>query len=344
MRKRLVFRAGLAGLAALLVAAFGDGRSARAQEQSAICWTPQALAARPGERAPRKNVHAFDTLVSAGQLAPFAPVPANLRGAIRRVELPKGRKQIALTFDLCEQPGEVAGYDGAIVDYLRANGVKATFFAGGKWLASHEERALQLMADPLFEIGSHGWAHRNARRLDALALEREVSGPQHAYEGLRDHLGAMSCIRQNPQAFETIRPRIGLYRFPYGACNAPALAAVNQAGLLAIQWDLSTGDPSPAQSAKAIANAIVRQAKPGSIVIAHANGRGFHTAEALPLAIPKLRDAGYEFVTVSELLRSGTPVIVQSCYNSRPGDTDRYDKPLALAKRPAVRPVPGLFP
>ena len=56
----------------------------------------------------------------------YTPVSPNFRGAIRRVKLPAGsRKLIALTFDLCEQPGEVAGYDGKIIDYLRAQGIKA---------------------------------------------------------------------------------------------------------------------------------------------------------------------------------------------------------------------------
>ena len=70
---------------------------------------------------------------------------------------------------------------------------------------------------------------------------------------------------------------------------------------------------------------MVRQTKPGSIVISHANGRGYHTAEALPLAIPKLKAAGFEFVTISELLAAGKPVVEQRCYDSRPGDTDHYD-------------------
>jgi hypothetical protein len=34
---------------------------------------------------------------------------------------------------------------------------------------------------------------------------------------------------------------------------------------------------------------------------------------------------GFEFVTVSELLDAGTPVVSQTCFDSRPGDTDRYD-------------------
>jgi len=41
---------------------------------------------------------------------------------------------------------------------------------------------------------------------------------------------------------------------------------------------------------------------------------------------------GYEFVTVSELLEAGEPVVAQSCYDKKPGDTDSYDV-LAARKR-----------
>ena len=50
---------------------------------------------------------------------------------------------------------------------------------------------------------------------------------------------------------------------------------MSDAGLLAIQWDVSTGDPDPHQSAQAIANAILAHAKPGSIVLMHANALPF---------------------------------------------------------------------
>ena len=80
--------------------------------------------------------------------------PTPLRGSIRSVELPPGEKLIALTFDLCEENGYVSGYDGRVVDLLRAQGIKATFFAGGKWMETHPERAQQLIADPLFEIAA----------------------------------------------------------------------------------------------------------------------------------------------------------------------------------------------
>ncbi|NJM55238.1 MAG: polysaccharide deacetylase family protein [Verrucomicrobiae bacterium] len=97
-------------------------------------------------------------------------MPATHRGAIRRVELPPGKKLIALTLDLCEQPGEVSGYDGRIFDLLRRENVKATLFVGGKWMRSHEARTQQLMTDPLFEIANHSSGHRNLRLLSGKAL------------------------------------------------------------------------------------------------------------------------------------------------------------------------------
>lgn len=299
--------------------------AADAPSLQAMCWKPEALQGKPAEKAPIRGDHRFDASTPERKLQSFPPLAPNLRGAIRRVKLAPGKKLVALTFDLCETPGEVAGYDGAVFDYLRANGIKATLFAGGKWMRSHDERARQLMTDPLFEIGNHAEAHRNLRLLDGATLQDEILGPQRAYETLRDGLSQSQCVKADATTLQTVPPRMTLFRFPFGACNAASMAAVNDAGLLAIQWDLSTGDPSPGQSANAIADAMMHQTKPGSIIIGHANGRGYHTAEALPLAIPKLRENGFEFVTVSELLAAGEPEIVSSCYDNRPGDTDKYD-------------------
>jgi peptidoglycan/xylan/chitin deacetylase (PgdA/CDA1 family) len=325
---------------AAVVLAFGAGsmpaeaagQTAPAQSLLDACFTPADLAMRPGEKIPRKGQRAFDRAEEPRTLRAFDPVPAPLRGAIRRVKLPPGENLVALTFDLCEQPGEIAGYDGALIDYLRQEGVKATFFIGGKWLRSHEPRARQLMADPLFEVANHAAAHRNLRLLSGKRLTEEIEGPQLAYEAIHDDFAKAQCVRAAPEAWRAVPERMPLFRFPFGACNKASLDAVNDAGLLAIQWDVSTGDPAPTQSAQAIARQILRSTRPGSIVIGHANGRGFNTAAALPLAIPKLKAQGYRFVTVSELLAAGTPEIVSACYNLKPGDTDRYDN-LATAFR-----------
>lgn len=296
------------------------------------CFAPPTLAGVAGEEVVQRGNRSHDAPISIAGFTPAAPVPDALRGSIRRVAVPKGKKVIALTFDLCEQRGEIAGYDGRIFDYLRAQGVKATFFAGGKWIISHRERTEQLMADPLFEIGNHTETHANLRLLNDSAIRQQVLAPQKAYEDARADFAAKQCVASVPDAAQNIPAQPTLFRFPYGTCNPASLKAVNDAGMLAIQWDVATGDPDPHESAERIAAAMVNEAKPGSIIVNHANGRGWHTAEALPIAIPKLKAKGYEFVTVSELMKMGKPVIASECYDRKPGDVNRYDFLWALSK------------
>lgn len=314
--------------------------SAPAGAQSIIerCFPPDALAAREGERSPRKGAPGHQQPIPAVETAPARPVALHLRGAVRRVALPRGVKLVALTLDLCEQAGEIAGYDGDVFDLLRRHGVRATVFTGGKWMLTHGERTQQLMADPRFEIGSHGWAHRNVRGLAGAALRDEMEGPQAAWTVRRAQLSVRQCVAEAPPAaLARVPARLGLYRFPFGACNPEALALAAERGMLAIQWDVSTGDSSRGETAEDIARNIVDGVRPGSIVLAHANGRGHHTAAGLAIAIPKLLAKGYRFVTVSELVAAGRPVITEACYDRRPGDTDRYDALLAPAAATAAR-------
>jgi peptidoglycan/xylan/chitin deacetylase (PgdA/CDA1 family) len=253
------------------------------------------------------------------------------------VELPPGVKKIALTFDLCEQPYEVAGYDSSIVDFLRTAQVKATFFGGGKWIVSHERRARQLIADPLFEMGNHTWEHRNLRLLSDTSLRNEIAGAQVAYSKVYQALVRDKCLVPDRQAkvigLPTSPGEPWLFRFPFGACNPESLRAVGDAGLLAIQWDVSSGDPLKGLSATRMASSVLQSVRPGSIVLFHANGRGWQTAEALRIIVPELRNKmKYELVTVTELLNTegARRDIAPTCYDNRPGDTDRYD---AFARR-----------
>lgn len=294
------------------------------------CWSAEQLVAKPREEISRRGSVRVkpSALLRSSILSSPAPAPEKIHGTIRRVKLPDGLKLVAITFDLCEASYEVAGYDGRVIDYLRANKIKATLFVGGKWLDSHSERAQQLIADPLFELGSHGWSHRNLRRIYGKQLASEISAVQGAYQRAFSALENRACMR--PSILGGLPPQLKrarmmkLFRFPYGTCHEQALQAVQDQGQLAIQWDVVTGDPAFGQSAKRIASIIEHRVKPGSIIIAHANGRGRNTAKALPLIIPKLLAQGYKFVTVSELLAAGKPEIAQSCYENRPGDNLHY--------------------
>jgi peptidoglycan-N-acetylglucosamine deacetylase len=295
-------------------------------EVPSICWSNAELAQSQGEERVQRMVRAAFRDPIKRDLAPFTPLPRS--GVVRRVKLPPGKKLVALTFDLCEEPFEIAGYQGGIVDYLRANKIKATFFAGGKWMLTHRKRAMQLMSDPLFAIGNHTWEHRNVRLLSGGPLRDEIANAQTAYEQVREELEQSHCALpgQTTPASERVPKRLTMIRFPFGACSGPALETVAALGVRPIQWDVSSGDAPPGQSPQEMLKDVLNGVRPGSIVLFHANGRGVHTTEAIPIIVAALKAKGYEFATVTELLQSGEPEVVPTCYDKKPGDADRYDR------------------
>jgi peptidoglycan/xylan/chitin deacetylase (PgdA/CDA1 family) len=297
-----------------------------------MCWPASSLAVKAGDDRIQKEDAAAFLAPPKREPAAFTPTPRNQRQVLRRVKLPSGQKLVALTFDLCEQPYEISGYQGGIVDFLRAQQIRATFFAGGKWILTHKQRAEQLMSDPLFEMGNHTWEHRNLRILKGSALVNEIEYAQVAFKQVREELASKKCIGPDGKspAYEHAPKRLSLFRFPFGACNDQALEAVGEMGIRAIQWDVSSGDPWPGQKSDLMLKAVLAGVRPGSIILFHANGRGWHTDSALPSIVQALRAQGYGFVTVSELLAIGEPEYSPTCYDSRPGDTDHYD---TLARR-----------
>jgi peptidoglycan/xylan/chitin deacetylase (PgdA/CDA1 family) len=73
--------------------------------------------------------------------------------------------------------------------------------------------------------------------------------------------------------------------------------------LATVEWDVISGDAGGHIAAKKMVATVLAEAKAGSIVIFHINGRGPHTKEALPDIIRGLREKGLAFVTVSNLLQ-----------------------------------------
>jgi peptidoglycan/xylan/chitin deacetylase (PgdA/CDA1 family) len=67
-------------------------------------------------------------------------------------------------------------------------------------------------------------------------------------------------------------------------------------------YDLASGDPDSTISRERLIRYVVTSARNGSIIVMHMNGRGWHTAEALPEIIQALRAKGFIFSKVSDLL------------------------------------------
>lgn len=293
------------------------------------CW-PDArkLAGRPEEKKTRRTgPGAYLARPERAQPAnALAPLPRRLQRSIRRVDT-GGKRLVALTFDIGERNNDFAGYDGEIIDYLRKEGIKATHYFGGKWMATHRERAMQLIADPLFEPGNHAWTHGNMRVLTGQDMIDQIQFTQAQYEVILEELRRLPCAQGIGESeFLKIPQQLPSFRYPYGTCSQESLRAANDLGLPAVQWDVVSADPVRTLSPEGLAKGVLRNVRPGSIVIMHANGRGWSTGKALPTIVRELLKRGYQFVTVSELLRAGKPVATDTCFELRPGDNLRYDK------------------
>jgi len=194
----------------------------------------------------------------------------------------RAKPLVALTFDAC-QTRKLTGYDAKIVQILKETHTPATFFLGGRWMETHEEATKQLAQEPRFELGNHTYLHPHLTRLTDPEIREELAKTQAVMQKLTGR-------------------QARLFRAPYGEYDQRVLRIAKELGLTTIQWDVVSGDPDPEVSAAKMIETVTRECRNGSIIIMHANGRGWHTAEALPGILRRLRKAGYRFVTVSELL------------------------------------------
>ena len=193
-------------------------------------------------------------------------------------------------------------------------------------MMSHRDRAQQLMADPLFEIANHTWEHRNLRIVNNHTLVDEIKNTQLAYEQVREELEAKQCLARDNESLaqERAPKRLKIFAFHTEPATARPWTG-SPYGLAARSMGYFLGDPWIGQTSAMMKREVLAKAQPGSIVLFHANGRGWHTGSALPDIVAGLRSRGFEFVTIKELLAAGEPVWTQDCYDARPGDTDKDD-------------------
>lgn len=204
------------------------------------------------------------------------------RGLIKNAD--RSEYKIALTFDVCQSEGDLAGFDTAIIQVLNETQTPATFFLGGLWMRDHQAETIELSNNPLFELGNHSWSHKDFSAITNDEMQKEILLTQQFM-------------------YDLVGYQTNLFRLPYGTYTDESLNIINDQGLYIIQWDDVSGDPDPNVNAENMTSWVLQQVQPGSIIIMHANGRGWHTAEALPRIIQSLNEQGYAIVTVSELLK-----------------------------------------
>jgi peptidoglycan/xylan/chitin deacetylase (PgdA/CDA1 family) len=191
---------------------------------------------------------------------------------------------VALTFDLCPT-ARGTGFDEALVALLERERIPATFFLSGRWIETHAESTWRLLANPSFEIGTHGQRHVHLRTLDALGQRAEIGDAVHVVE---------TRFGQYPS----------LFRPPYGEWTDTTLAVAHALGQQTVLWSVVSGDPDPHGSAQRVLSTVAMKLTPGAIVVFHANGHGVGTREAVEaLHDDVLPRRGLRPVTVSVLLR-----------------------------------------
>jgi peptidoglycan/xylan/chitin deacetylase (PgdA/CDA1 family) len=130
------------------------------------------------------------------------------------------------------------------------------------------------------EIGTHSATHSYMSKQNAEEIKLELSSSSQAIEKITGK-------------------KVELFRPPYGDYDDELIKTASEEGYYSIQWDTDSLDWKDL-SATDIAMRVINGAKSGSIILMHNNG--LHTAEAVPIIISTLKNKGYTFVPIGELI------------------------------------------
>lgn len=193
--------------------------------------------------------------------------------------VPTDKKVIALTFDISWGDKRAE----PIIDILQQKGVqKATFFLSAPWSKTHPA-LVKKIADAGYEIGSHGYKHDFYSSLNEEEIRKQIATA---------HQVLTSVTGKEPN----------LIRLPNGDFDKRVLQIANELNYKVIQWDTDSMDWKNIGVDK-IVKRVTERAHPGDIVLLHASDNSKQTHLALPQIIDQLREKGYEFSTVTELIQ-----------------------------------------
>ncbi|MGW7436547.1 bifunctional polysaccharide deacetylase/glycosyltransferase family 2 protein [Streptomyces sp. NPDC054849] len=239
--------------------------------------TPDAA---PRERGPGTSVPAA---ISSG-----GPV---IEGAAARTAAPKART-IALTFD--DGPDPV--WTPKILDVLRRNDVRATFFTVGTRVAENPDLARRIV-DEGHQIGLHSFTHTDLGAASAWRRSLELRETQLVVAGAT---GVTTPL---------LRPPYSSTNKALGDADWSAVVQAGKEGYLTVLTTLDSQDWRRPGVETIVAGATPKDTA-GQILLLHdAGGDRTQTVAALEQLVPRLKASGWTFATVGDAV--GLPEAVQ---------------------------------
>lgn len=170
-------------------------------------------------------------------------------------------------------------YTDEILKALKISNVRATWFMVEFWAEKYPDYVKKIDSAG-HEIGTHSSTHSYMSKQNAEEIKLELT--------------------QSSKVIEDITgKKVELFRPPYGDYDDELIKTASELGYYTIQWDNDSLDWKDL-SATDIAMRVINNAKNGSIILMHNNG--LHTAEAVPIILETLKNKGYSFVPIGELI------------------------------------------
>lgn len=192
---------------------------------------------------------------------------------------------IALTFD----DGPDPDYTPYILDILKEHEIKATFFLVGDHVRLYPHIARRIVEEG-HEIGNHTMYHRNLYRLRPDLIIKEM---EEAHAMIKEVTGE----------------RVHLFRPPRGLYDANVKELALERGYTLVLWSLSSWDWAEISS-RLIEQRILTNTRGGDVllfhdsgsIIARSGGNRYNTIKALPGIITGLKEMGFHFLTITEMI------------------------------------------
>ena len=184
-------------------------------------------------------------------------------------------KKVSLTLNCAWNDSDI----DSIIQTLKENNCKVTFFMVGDWVKKYPEAAKKVK-EAGHEIGTHSNTHPHVNKL---SYEQNVLEIEQSVKLIKETTGA----------------DVKLYRPPYGEYNDTVIKSANETGYFPIQWSLDTLDYTNL-TGEQMWDRLKNKLSSGDIILMHNGAK--HTANSLDMIIKNIKSNGYEIVPVSELI------------------------------------------